>query len=82
MDLWPGGVPESNGITDPEYIEDSMWVRNISKPVLYVYKPEPDKNTGAAIVICPGGGYELVRCSMKGTNMPNGLPGAVSQELC
>ena len=51
MDLWPGGAPENNGLTKNERGEDY----SIAK--LYVYHPTPQKNTRAAVVICPGGGY-------------------------
>ena len=43
--LWPGGAPGALGDKDDD------------KPTLTAFLPEPDKATGAAIVICPGGGY-------------------------
>ncbi len=43
--LWPAGAPGAKG----EAAGD--------KPTLTIYLPEKDKATGAAIVICPGGGY-------------------------
>jgi acetyl esterase/lipase len=43
--LWPQGAPGALGDT----AED--------KPTLTAFLPAPDKATGAAIVICPGGGY-------------------------
>ena len=43
--LWPAGAPGAKG----EAAGD--------KPTLTVYLPDKDKATGAAIVICPGGGY-------------------------
>lgn len=43
--LWPKGAPAAVG-TSPEDI-----------PTLSVYRPAEDKSNGAAIVICPGGGY-------------------------
>jgi acetyl esterase/lipase len=32
-------------------------ISNVTKPTLTVYRPQPEKDTGAAVVICPGGGY-------------------------
>ncbi len=60
LKLWPNGAPNSN--TPPEeeqYYEQNGTYRysNISEAELFVYLPEEDKNTGAAVVICPGGGY-------------------------
>ena len=43
--LWPGGAPGALG-NDP-----------VDIPTLTPYFPPKDKMTGAAIVICPGGGY-------------------------
>ena len=57
MALWPDGAPESNGITEKEVTENNHFVRNISEGRLYIYHPDKQKNTGAAVVICPGGGY-------------------------
>jgi acetyl esterase/lipase len=43
--LWPQGAPGALG-GDPKDI-----------PTLTAYLPSPEKATGAAVVICPGGGY-------------------------
>lgn len=43
--LWPDGAPGALGKEDKDI------------PTLTPYLPDPDKATGAAIVICPGGGY-------------------------
>jgi hypothetical protein len=43
--LWPNGVPGALGTTDKDI------------PTLTAYLPAADRATGAAMVICPGGGY-------------------------
>ncbi len=43
--LWPEGAPGATGST-PEDI-----------PSIQLYQPSTDKASGAAIVVCPGGGY-------------------------
>ena len=43
--LWPGAAPGALGKEDKDV------------PTLTPYLPDPDKATGAAIVVCPGGGY-------------------------
>lgn len=43
--LWPEGAPGALGTSTNDI------------PTLTVYLPEPAKATGAALVICPGGGY-------------------------
>lgn len=60
LKLWPNGAPNKNmSPGDEEYYKDNGTYRfkNISEAELYVYQPEADVNTGAAVVICPGGGY-------------------------
>lgn len=54
--LWPDGVPESNGITEPEVTENER-ISNISVPSMSFFPAEPSKNTGVTILLIPGGGY-------------------------
>lgn len=59
--LWEGGAPGfENRRDEPEKAQD-YWVRNIHQPSLTVFLPPKEKATGAAVVVCPGGGHrELV----------------------
>ncbi len=59
LKVWPGGAPDNNGMTLPEEKYDGVRVRNVSEAEMYVFLPAKDKNTGAAVVICPGGGYVI-----------------------
>src|SRR5262245_57308838 len=43
--LWPKGAPGATGDSD----EDT--------PAIIPYLPAPDKNTGAGVLICPGGAF-------------------------
>ncbi|MBN1457528.1 MAG: alpha/beta hydrolase [Sedimentisphaerales bacterium] len=45
MLLWQGGAPKALGTEDKDI------------PLLYLYPADKDNNTGAAVVVCPGGGY-------------------------
>jgi acetyl esterase/lipase len=40
-----------------EVTESTRMVTNVSKPTLTIYRPAKGKDTGAAVLICPGGGY-------------------------
>lgn len=55
--LWPNGPAEDNGITAAEVRADNWDVFNISEAVLYVWPANKDKNTGKAVLLCPGGSY-------------------------
>ncbi len=60
LKLWPDGPPNQNTPPAEErYYENrgTMRFENISEAELFVYLPEAEKNTGAAVVICPGGAY-------------------------
>lgn len=59
--LWPKGAPGfENRRNEPEQAKD-WWVKNIHNPSITVFLPPKEKATGAAVIICPGGGHrELV----------------------
>lgn len=59
--LWKDGAPGfEDRKSEPEKAE-SYWVKNIHNPTITVTLPPKDKATGAAVLICPGGGHkELV----------------------
>jgi len=55
--LWQNGAPGfENRKNEPEQAKD-WWVKNIHNPSLTVFLPSKEKATGAAVVICPGGGH-------------------------
>ena len=60
--LWPGGVPGAVG-TDP--------ARDV--PTLTIALAPADKATGAAVVICPGGGYGGLAADHEGTQVAEWL---------
>ena len=83
LTLWPGTAPgemkdlpaegEAPGGTKFVAGKSIYLVTNVSKPELAVYKPDPAKNTGAAVVICPGGGHNLLAYDLEGTEIAQWL---------
>ena len=75
MLLWPDGTPESSHVTGPESDTGGelvagkpiMRLTNVSKPNIVLYLPPAGKNTGAAAVVFPGGGYQLLAMDLEGT---------------
>ena len=61
ISLWKNGAPGfENRKNEPTQAKD-WWVKNIHNPSITAYLPPEGKATGAAVVICPGGGHkELV----------------------
>lgn len=73
LKVWPNGAPNDNGMKEPEEKYDGVRVRNVSEAEMYVYLPEKSVNTGAAIVICPGGGYWIEAMDHEGFDMAKWL---------
>jgi len=59
--LYDGAIPHSK-VAPTDYKESfgGGMFRNVTSPTLEIYLPEKGKETGAAVVICPGGGYSVV----------------------
>ena len=77
--IWPGTVPDARPVAGPEVVtttgKDSLvagrpwvYVGNVSRPTMTVYSPM-GKNTGAAVVVFPGGGYEILAIDLEGTEV-------------
>lgn len=71
VEVWPGPAPEETGTIGEEKVrmspkldrkqvevtESTRLVTNVTKPTIMIYRPAKDKDTGTAVLICPGGGY-------------------------
>ena len=55
--LWTNGAPGFESRKDIPEEAASYWVKNINNPSITVFLPPKDKATGAAVVVCPGGGF-------------------------
>jgi len=64
--LYPNGPKDSNGITEAETLQRADFVTKISEPRMYFYPALKEKATGAAVLICPGGGYSGVSVVKEG----------------
>jgi acetyl esterase/lipase len=76
MDVWPGPAPGETGKVGPEKMEESGKVKrvsNVTQPTLTVFRPDKDKDTGAAVVIAPGGGYSILAWDLEGTEVADWL---------
>lgn len=64
LPVWSSVVPDSGLVTGIETYNDGM-VRNVSKPTITVYSPDSN-NTGAAVLVFPGGGYNKLAIDLEG----------------
>ena len=79
INIWPGAAPGAPTNLPPEadtttakdnLIAGKPLVRlgNVSVPTLTLYTPK-GKNTGAAVVVFPGGGYKILAIDLEGTEV-------------
>jgi|TARA_Y100001960_G_scaffold322758_1_gene399880 acetyl esterase/lipase len=76
IDLWPSEVPGEKGDVPAETLsthkhrgEFIQKYNNVTKPTLTIYKPNLAEDTGASVVICPGGGYQILAWDLEGTEV-------------
>ncbi|HET6250170.1 MAG TPA: alpha/beta hydrolase [Tepidisphaeraceae bacterium] len=70
--LWPGVAPGSEKWTQTEVEYSNGWdhkkmIRNVTRPTLTAYFPDPAKANGTAIIIAPGGGFRFHSWENEGT---------------
>ena len=77
--IWPGAVPDPQPVAGPEaattrendhLVAGKPWtyVEHVTRPTMTVYSPS-GKNTGAAAVVFPGGGYQVLAIDLEGTEV-------------
>jgi len=80
INLWPGTPPgdtvqlppEANMTRPTDHLTGGRPVirlGDISTPTITVYPPPAGHNTGAAVVVCPGGAYRIVAIDLEGTEI-------------
>jgi acetyl esterase/lipase len=74
--LWPKGVPGEKGDIGEEKSETKgnvTRISNVTRPTLTVFPAPANHNTGTAVVICPGGGYNILAWDLEGTEVAEWL---------
>jgi acetyl esterase/lipase len=75
--IWPGKVPDAHPLAGPEVattvnetVAGKPWISvgRVSQPTITVYSPMQN-NTGAAVVVFPGGGYQILAIDLEGTEV-------------
>lgn len=74
MPLYPSAIPNARQVPDEaSYNQDSTVVSKVSRPTLTLYRPDPGKATGTAVVVCPGGGYHNLVIGWEGYQVASRL---------
>ena len=80
INLWPGVAPGDTTEIGPEkdmtkpsdgQIAGKPVIRlgNVSKPTIRVYPAPKEKQTGASVLVCPGGAYQILAIDLEGTEV-------------
>ena len=80
LSLWPAKAPGDTAQLEPEsniskpgegLVAGRTVIRlaNVSLPSLTVYRPPAHHNSGAAVLVCPGGGYNILANDLEGTEV-------------
>lgn len=68
--LYQGAAPGSEKASYPEVwtlaFGKEQWVRNVTHPTLTPFLPAKGKETGTAVLVIPGGGFQFVSISNEG----------------
>jgi acetyl esterase/lipase len=77
--IWPGKAPGEKGDVPAETreVKESprkvTLIRNVSEPTLTFYPAPRGKATGAAMLVCPGGGYNVLAADLEGSEVAEWL---------
>ena len=76
--LWPNGAPGSEGKTNNEAVRIAQptgdhVVTGVNKPSITAHLPSPDRATGAAVIVAPGGGHRELWIDHEGHNVARWL---------
>jgi acetyl esterase/lipase len=67
--LWPKKqMPNTRGMKGKDSIANER-VYRVGTPGMYAFFPSAQENKGAAVIICPGGGYERLAYVISGTQL-------------
>jgi len=69
--LWPDAVPGQDEAKAPPVFSENtdggvLRITKVTDPALIVYEANPERRNGAAIIVCPGGGYNLLAADKEG----------------
>ncbi len=84
LDLWPdkppgyqvtGGTERDTSGPDAGRVADRPVIRlgDVSKPQIHIYRPAEGKANGTAVVVCPGGGFNILAWDLEGTEVAEWL---------
>ncbi len=76
--LWPGQVPGENtpkhpAVVTPDSSNQVIRLTDVTDPTLTVFSPVVPNSSGAAVIVCPGGGYQILAENLEGNEIAEWL---------
>lgn len=77
--LWPNGAPDEAKEIPAEEVsggrngDQIMRIGNVARPTIHVTLPQDVDQPTAAVVVCPGGGYNILAAEHEGTEICDAL---------
>jgi len=77
--VWQGQAPGESGdvgeehVLPPRGIKPVTRITNVTRPTVTVFPAPEEKATGAAVLICPGGGYHILAYDLEGEEVAEWL---------
>lgn len=65
--IWSKSIPDSALVKGTEIYNDGM-ISNVSHPTITIFSPK-ERNTGAAVIVFPGGGYNKLAINLEGSEI-------------
>ncbi|MBI3879813.1 MAG: alpha/beta hydrolase, partial [Verrucomicrobia bacterium] len=84
LNVWPGQPPGETKQLPPEADQTKdtdkliagrriIKLGNVSTPQIAIFRPAKSKDTGASVIICPGGGFNILAYDLEGTEVAEWL---------
>jgi acetyl esterase/lipase len=84
INVWPDKAPGEKTDLPPEANQTKpsdpliagksiIKLGNVSTPQLAIYRPDPDKSNGTSVIVCPGGGHNILAYDLEGTEVASWL---------
>jgi acetyl esterase/lipase len=76
LDVWPGKPAGDDAakigeekFTEVKSAPNIKWITNVTRPTITIARPAKDRDTGTAVLICPGGGYHNLAWDLEGEDV-------------
>lgn len=76
LNLWPEGSVQNAPLTAPEGLATPLItgrkvarLQNVAVPTIAVYEPPKELKNGTSVIVCPGGGYNILAIEHEGSDI-------------